>query len=316
MKSSAKSINLTSLDDLFSTEESRAEESCEKVVRIPLAELHPFPNHPFHVRDDEAMQNTVDSIKEYGVLTPGIVRPREDGGYEIVAGHRRKHGSELAGLSDMPCIVREMDDDTATILMVDSNIQREDILPSERAQAYKMKLDAIRRKAGRPAKTAEIDSKNNSRQVVGNLESAAIVGQEAGDSGRQVQRYIRLTELQPELQQMVDEKKIAMTPAVELSYLKPEEQQMLLTAIDSEQATPSLSQAQRMKKLSQAGKLNDETMLDIMMEQKKPEKCELTFSGDVLRKYFPRSYTPQRMQETIIKLLEAWVKKRQRDQER
>ena len=316
MKSSAKSINLTSLDDLFSTEESRAEESCEKVVRIPLAELHPFPNHPFHVRDDEAMQNTVDSIKEYGVLTPGIVRPREDGGYEIVAGHRRKHGSELAGLSDMPCIVREMDDDTATILMVDSNIQREDILPSERAQAYRMKLDAIRRKAGRPAKTAEIDSKNNSRQVVGNLESAAIVGQEAGDSGRQVQRYIRLTELQPELQQMVDEKKIAMTPAVELSYLKPEEQQMLLTAIDSEQATPSLSQAQRMKKLSQAGKLNDDTMLDIMMEQKKPEKCELTFSGDVLRKYFPRSYTPQRMQETIIKLLEAWVKKRQRDQER
>ena len=316
MKSSAKSINLTSLDDLFSTEESRAEESCEKVVRIPLAELHPFPNHPFHVRDDEAMQNTVDSIKEYGVLTPGIVRPREDGGYEIVAGHRRKHGSELAGLSDMPCIVREMDNDTATILMVDSNIQREDILPSERAQAYKMKLDAIRRKAGRPAKTAEIDSKNNSRQVVGNLESAAIVGQEAGDSGRQVQRYIRLTELQPELQQMVDEKKIAMTPAVELSYLKPEEQQMLLTAIDSEQATPSLSQAQRMKKLSQAGKLNDDTMLDIMMEQKKPEKCELTFSGDVLRKYFPRSYTPQRMQETIIKLLEAWVKKRQRDQER
>ena len=316
MKSSAKSINLTSLDDLFSTEESRAEESCEKVVRIPLAELHPFPNRPFHVRDDEAMQNTVDSIREYGVLTPGIVRPREDGGYEIVAGHRRKHGSELAGLSDMPCIVREMDNDTATILMVDSNIQREDILPSERAQAYKMKLDAIRRKAGRPAKTAEIDSKNNSRQVVGNLESAAIVGQEAGDSGRQVQRYIRLTELQPELQQMVDEKKIAMTPAVELSYLKPEEQQMLLTAIDSEQATPSLSQAQRMKKLSQAGKLNDDTMLDIMMEQKKPEKCELTFSGDVLRKYFPRSYTPQRMQETIIKLLEAWVKKRQRDQER
>ena len=316
MKSSAKSINLTSLDDLFSTEESRAEESCEKVVRIPLSELHPFPNHPFHVRDDEAMQNTVDSIKEYGVLTPGIVRPREDGGYEIVAGHRRKHGSELAGLSDMPCIVREMDDDTATILMVDSNIQREDILPSERAQAYKMKLDAIRRKAGRPAKTAEIDSKNNSRQVVGNLESAAIVGQEAGDSGRQVQRYIRLTELQPELQQMVDEKKIAMTPAVELSYLKPEEQQMLLTAIDSEQATPSLSQAQRMKKLSQAGKLNDDTMLDIMMEQKKPEKCEITFSGDVLRKYFPRSYTPQRMQETIIKLLEGWMKKRQRDHER
>ena len=319
MKSSAKSINLTSLDDLFSTEESRAEESCEKVVRIPLAELHPFPNHPFHVRDDEAMQNTVDSIKEYGVLTPGIVRPREDGGYEIVAGHRRKHGSELAGLTDMPCIVREMDNDTATILMVDSNIQREDILPSERAQAYKMKLDAIRRKAGRPAKNAEISTAGNCDQVGHNYDgkrSVQIVADEAGESKTHVQRYIRLTELQPELQQMVDEKKIAMTPAVELSYLKPEEQQMLLTAIDSEQATPSLSQAQRMKKLSQAGKLNDDTMLDIMMEQKKPEKCELTFSGDVLRKYFPRSYTPQRMQETIIKLLEAWVKKRQRDQER
>ena len=319
MKSSAKSINLTSLDDLFSTEESRAEESCEKVVRIPLTELHPFPNHPFHVRDDEAMQNTVESIKEYGVLTPGIVRPREGGGYEIVAGHRRKHGSELAGLTDMPCIVREMDDDTATILMVDSNIQREDILPSERAQAYKMKLDAIRRKAGRPAKNAEISTAGNCDQVGHNYDgkrSVQIVADEAGESKTQVQRYIRLTELQPELQQMVDDKKIAMTPAVELSYLKPEEQQMLLTAIDSEQATPSLSQAQRMKKLSQAGKLNDDTMLDIMMEQKKPEKCELTFSGDVLRKYFPRSYTPQRMQETIIKLLEAWVKKRQRDQER
>ena len=319
MKSSAKSINLTSLDDLFSTEESRAEESCEKVVRIPLSELHPFPNHPFHVRDDEMMQNTVDSIKEYGVLTPGIVRPREDGGYEIVAGHRRKHGSELAGLSDMPCIVREMDDDTATILMVDSNIQREDILPSERAQAYKMKLDAIRRKAGRPAKNAEIPTVGNCDQVGHNYDgrrSVQIVADEAGESKTQVQRYIRLTELQPELQQMVDDKKIAMTPAVELSYLKPEEQQMLLTAIDSEQATPSLSQAQRMKKLSQAGKLNDDTMLDIMMEQKKPEKCDLTFSGDVLRKYFPRSYTPQRMQETIIKLLEAWVKKRQRDHER
>lgn len=319
MKSSAKSINLTSLDDLFSTEESRAEESCEKVVRIPLAELHPFPNHPFHVRDDEAMQNTVDSIKEYGVLTPGIVRPREDGGYEIVAGHRRKHGSELAGLTDMPCIVREMDNDTATILMVDSNIQREDILPSERAQAYKMKLDAIRRKAGRPAKNAEISTAGNCDQVGHNYDgkrSVQIVADEAGESKTQVQRYIRLTELQPELQQMVDEKKIAMTPAVELSYLKPEEQQMLLTAIDSEQATPSLSQAQRMKKLSRDGKLNDDTMLDIMMEQKKPEGYNVVLSADKLRKYFPRSYTPQRMQETIIKLLEAWVKKRQRDQER
>lgn len=319
MKSSAKSINLTSLDDLFSTEESRAEESCEKVVRIPLAELHPFPNHPFHVRDDEAMQNTVDSIKEYGVLTPGIVRPREDGGYEIVAGHRRKHGSELAGLTDMPCIVREMDNDTATILMVDSNIQREDILPSERAQAYKMKLDAIRRKAGRPAKNAEISTAGNCDQVGHNYDgkrSVQIVADEAGESKTQVQRYIRLTELQPELQQMVDEKKIAMTPAVELSYLKPEEQQMLLTAIDSEQATPSLSQAQRMKKLSRDGKLNDDTMLDIMMEQKKPEGYNVVLSADKLRNYFPRSYTPQKMEETILKLLDAWLRKRQRDQSR
>lgn len=312
MKSSAKSINLTSLDDLFSTEESRAEESCEKVVRIPLTELHPFPNHPFHVRDDEAMQNTVDSIKEYGVLTPGIVRPREDGGYEIVAGHRRKHGSELAGLSDMPCIVREMDDDTATILMVDSNIQREDILPSERAQAYKMKAEALNRKMGRPAK-------ENEGQVVPTFrgkKTSEIIGEQVGENYKQVERYMRLTELQPELQQMVDEKKIAMTPAVELSYLKPEEQQMLLTAIDSEQATPSLSQAQRMKKLSRDGKLNDDTMLDIMMEQKKPEGYNVVLSADKLRKYFPRSYTPQKMEETILKLLDAWLRKRQRDQSR
>ena len=212
----------------------------------------------------------------------------------------------------MPCIVREMVDDTATILMVDSNIQREDILPSERAQAYKMKAEALNRKMGRPAK-------ENEGQVVPTFrgkKTSEIIGEQVGENYKQVERYMRLTELQPELQQMVDDKKIAMTPAVELSYLKPEEQQMLLTAIDSEQATPSLSQAQRMKKLSQAGKLNDDTMLDIMMEQKKPEKCDLTFSGDVLRKYFPRSYTPQRMQETIIKLLEAWVKKRQRDHER
>ena len=288
----------------------------EVIVHVPLSRLHDFPNHPFKVRDDEAMLETAESIRQYGVLVPAIVRPREDGGYEIVAGHRRKHGSELAGLQNLPCIVREMDDDTATILMVDSNIQRENILPSERAQAYKMKLEAIRRKAGRPAKTAEIDGKNNSRQVVGNLESADIVGQEAGESGRQVQRYIRLTELTPELQQMVDEKKIGMTPAVEISYLKPEEQQMLLTAIDSEQATPSLSQAQRMKKLSREGKLNDDSMLDIMMEQKKPEGYNVVLSADKLRKYFPRSYTPQKMEETILKLLDAWLRKRQREQSR
>ena len=290
-----------------------------KITLLPLSELHDFPNHPFKVRDDEAMQETAESIRQYGVLVPAIVRPREDGGYEIIAGHRRRHGSELAGLSAMPCIVRQMDDDTATILMVDSNIQRENILPSERAQAYKMKLEAIRRKAGRPAKEAENLPEENCDQVGHNFDgkrSVEIVADEAGESGRQVQRYIRLTELTPELQQMVDEKKIGMTPAVEISDLKPEEQQMLLTAIDSEQATPSLSQAQRMKKLSRDGKLNDDTMLDIMMEQKKPEGYNVVLSADKLRKYFPRSYTPQKMEETILKLLDAWLRKRQRDQSR
>ena len=291
----------------------------DKITLLPLSELHDFPNHPFKVRDDEAMQETAESIRQYGVLVPAIVRPREDGGYEIIAGHRRRHGSELAGLSAMPCIVREMDDDTATILMVDSNIQRENILPSERAQAYKMKLEAIRRKAGRPAKEAENLPEENCDQVGHNFDrkrSVEIVADEAGESKSQVQRYIRLTELSPELQQMVDEKKIGMTPAVEISYLKPEEQQMLLTAIDSEQATPSLSQAQRMKKLSRDGKLNDDTMLDIMMEQKKPEGYNVVLSADKLRKYFPRSYTPQKMEETILKLLDAWLRKRQRDQSR
>ena len=291
----------------------------DKITLLPLSELHDFPNHPFKVRDDEAMQETAESIRQYGVLVPAIVRPCEDGGYEIIAGHRRRHGSELAGLSAMPCIVREMDDDTATILMVDSNIQRENILPSERAQAYKMKLEAIRRKAGRPAKEAENLPEENCDQVGHNFDrkrSVEIVADEAGESKSQVQRYIRLTELTPELQQMVDEKKIGMTPAVEISYLKPEEQQMLLTAIDSEQATPSLSQAQRMKKLSRDGKLNDDTMLDIMMEQKKPEGYNVVLSADKLRKYFPRSYTPQKMEETILKLLDAWLRKRQRDQSR
>ena len=291
----------------------------DKITLLPLSELHDFPNHPFKVRDDEAMQETAESIRQYGVLVPAIVRPREDGGYEIIAGHRRRHGSELAGLSAMPCIVRQMDDDTATILMVDSNIQRENILPSERAQAYKMKLEAIRRKAGRPVKTEEKDVPDNSVQVGQNFDgktSRELLAENSPDSSTQIQRYIRLTELAPELQQMVDEKKIGMTPAVEISYLKPEEQQMLLTAIDSEQATPSLSQAQRMKKLSRDGKLNDDTMLDIMMEQKKPEGYNVVLSADKLRKYFPRSYTPQKMEETILKLLDAWLRKRQRDQSR
>ena len=291
----------------------------DKITLLPLSELHDFPNHPFKVRDDEAMQETTESIRQYGVLVPAIVRPREDGGYEIIAGHRRRRGSELAGLSAMPCIVRRMDDDTATILMVDSNIQRENILPSERAQAYKMKLEAIRRKAGRPVKTEEKDVPDNSVQVGQNFDgktSRELLAENSPDSSTQIQRYIRLTELTPELQQMVDEKKIGMTPAVEISYLKPEEQQMLLTAIDSEQATPSLSQAQRMKKLSRDGKLNDDTMLDIMMEQKKPEGYNVVLSADKLRKYFPRSYTPQKMEETILKLLDAWLRKRQRDQSR
>ena len=280
----------------------------DKITLLPLSELHDFPNHPFKVRDDEAMQETAESIRQYGVLVPAIVRPCEDGGYEIIAGHRRRHGSELAGLSAMPCIVREMDDDTATILMVDSNIQRENILPSERAQAYKMKLEAIKRQGARTDLT--------SPQVAAKFRADDEVAKGADVSGDTVRRYIRLTELTPELQQMVDEKKIGMTPAVEISYLKPEEKQMLLTAIDSEQTTPSLSQAQRMKKLSQSGELNEDTMLSIMMEQKKPEKNDITLSGEKLRKYFPRSYTPFQIENTIFKLLDAWQKKRQRDQSR
>ena len=283
----------------------------DKITSLPLSELHDFPNHPFKVRDDEAMQETTESIRQYGVLVPAIVRPREDGGYEIIAGHRRRHGSELAGLSAMPCIVREMDDDTATILMVDSNIQRENILPSERAQAYKMKLEAIKRQGTRHDLTSD-----QLGQKLSGKTSREVIAENSNDSPTQIQRYIRLTELSPELQQMVDEKKIGMTPAVEISYLKPEEQQMLLTAIDSEQATPSLSQAQRMKKLSREGKLNDDSMLDIMMEQKKPEGYNVVLSADKLRKYFPRSYTPQKMEETILKLLDAWLRKRQRDQSR
>ena len=291
----------------------------EVIVHVSLSKLHDFPNHPFKVRDDEAMQETAESIRQYGVLVPAIVRPREDGGYEIIAGHRRRHGSELAGLSAMPCIVRQMDDDTATILMVDSNIQRENILPSERAQAYKMKLEAIRRKAGRPAKEAENLPEENCDQVGHNFDgkrSVEIVADEAGESKSQVQRYIRLTELSPELQQMVDEKKIALSPAYQIAALTPKEQGLLLETIDSEQASPSLSQAQRMKKLSQSGELNEDTMLSIMMEQKKPEKNDITLSGEKLRKYFPRSYTPFQIENTIFKLLDAWQKKRQRDQSR
>lgn len=279
----------------------------ETITNIPLGELHPFPDHPFGVRDDEAMEQTVESIREYGVLVPAIARPREDGGYELIAGHRRKHACERAGLETMPVIVRDLDRNAAVIIMVDSNIQRENILPSERAKAYKMKLEAIKRQGARHDLT--------STQIAQKL-SVEKVAEEAGTSKDQVRRYIRLNELEPQLMQMVDEGKIGMTPAVEISYLKPDEQKLLIEAIDSEQATPSFSQAQRMKRLSREGKLSDDAMLGIMMEQKKPETWDLKLPMDKIRKYFPRSYTPQRMEETIIKLLDMWMKKRQRDQQR
>ena len=313
MKSSAKNISLTPLDDLFSTEEERSKDVVGSIVNIPLSQLHDFPNHPFKVRDDEKMQETVESVKAYGVLVPAIVRQRPDGEYEIVAGHRRKRASELAGLNELPAIVRDLDDDAATIIMVDSNLQRENILPSERAQAYKMKLEAIKRRAGRP-------SKENSVQVGQKFDgktSRELVAEKSPDSPTQIQRYIRLTELQPELQEMVDSGKMAMTPAVELSYLKPEEQSLLLETIESEQATPSLSQAQRIKKLSQSGDLNEDSILGIMTEQKKPElSSNITLSGDKLKKYFPKSYTPAQIENTIFKLLDSWLRKRQREESR
>ena len=285
----------------------RKEQIAESISNIELAKLKPFRDHPFSIRDDDAMQQTVESVRAYGVLVPAIARPLEDGSYELISGHRRKHACELAGLSTMPVIIRDIDRDAATIIMVDSNLQRENILPSERAKAYKMKLDAIKRQGAR--------HDLSSTQVAQKL-SVEKVAEEAGTSKDQVRRYIRLNELQPELQQMVDEGKIGMTPAVEISYLKPDEQRLLIETIDSEQATPSLSQAQRMKRLSQEGKLNDDSMLGIMMEQKKPENWNLSLPMDKIKKYFPRSYTPQRMEETIIKLLESWMKKRQRDQQR
>ena len=309
MKSSAKKIELASVDDLFSTEEGRQDAKLEKIQEIPLTELHPFKNHPFKVKDDEAMMETADSIKQYGVLVPAIARPDPEGGYELVAGHRRHRASELAEKETMPVIVRDLDDDAATIIMVDSNLQRESLLPSERAFAYKMKLEAVKHQGARTDLT--------SRQL-GEKSQTSIqkVADQAGESQRQVQRYIRLTELIPELMDMVDEKKIALKPAYELSFLKKEEQVDLLDAMDSEQATPSLSQAQRLKKYSQEGHLTLDIMRVIMGEEKKSDLDRVTFTSDTLRKYFPKSYTPARMQETIIKLLEAWQKKRQRDQER
>ena len=308
MKSSARNIGLTSLDDLFSTEESRADEGREKVREIPLAELHPFRNHPFKVRDDERMLDTAESIREHGVLVPAIARPREEGGYELIAGHRRKRGCELAGLTTMPVIVRALDDDAATIIMVDSNIQRENILPSERAFAYKMKLEALRHQGERRDLT--------SSQAGMKLQALDTIGQQAGDSRNQVHRYIRLTALLPELLDMVDERKMAFNPAVELSYLRPEEQRDLLETMDSEQTTPSLSQAQRMKKFSQEGRLNIDVMCAILSEEKRNDVDKITFRSDTLRKYFPRSYTPQQMEQVILKLLEGWLRKRQQEQQR
>ena len=308
MPKSGLNVALKGLDDLFSSEETRQEEQREQVQQIPVDELFPFKNHPFKVLDDDAMTRTVESVAQYGVLAPLIARPRPEGGYEIISGHRRKHAAELAHLDTVPVIVRNMEDDAATILMVDSNLQREHILPSERAFAYKMKLDAIKNQGARSDLT--------SSQVGTKLRADEILAQQAGSSRNQVQRYIRLTELIPELMDMVDEKKIALNPAYELSFLKKEEQVDLLDAMDSEQATPSLSQAQRLKKYSQEGHLTLDMMRVIMGEEKKSDLDRVTFTSDTLRKYFPKSYTPQRMQETIIKLLEAWVKKRQRDQER
>ena len=308
MKSSARNIELKSVDDLFATEESRADAQREKVQEIPLGELHPFRNHPFKVKDDAAMQDTVDSVREYGVLVPAIARPNPDGGYELIAGHRRHHASELAGKETMPVIIRDLDDDAATIIMVDSNLQREELLPRERAFAYKMKLEAIRHQGKRQELT--------SSQVGMKLQALDIVGQQAGDSRNQVHRFIRLTELIPELLDMVDERKIAFNPAVELSYLKKEEQTLLLEAMDSEQATPSLSQAQRLKKFSQQKMLSLDVMRAVMSEEKKTDLDRVTLKNETLRKYFPKSYTPKQMEDTIIKLLEGWYKKRQLSQER
>ena len=303
-------LALKGLDDLFSTEENRQEEQREQVQQIPIDALHPFTNHPFKVLDDEAMTRTVESIAQYGVLAPLIARPHPDGdGYEIISGHRRQYAAKLAGLDTLPVIVRQMSDDAAVILMVDSNLQREHILPSERALAYKMKLDAMRRTSGRP-------SKENPRQLVGNFETADVVGKESGESGRQVQRFIRLTNLIPELLDMVDEKKVSFNPAVELSYLDESQQRDFLEAMEDTQNAPSLSQAQQLKKMAQQGEFSYEKAFDVMGQEKKSEKDTVTIKNETLRKYFPRSYTPKQMEEKIIQLLDAWQKKQQRRNER
>ena len=308
MPKSGANISLTSYDDIFSTEESR---QTEQIQQIPIADLHPFKNHPFKVLDDEAMQRTVESVAQFGVLAPLVVRPREEGGYEIISGHRRQHAAELAGLKTLPVIVRNMDDDQAVIHMVDSNLQRESILPSERAFAYKMKLEAIKNQGAR----SDLTSGQIGQKLQGTI-SRDIVAQEAGDNSRNVQRFIRLTNLIPELLDLVDQKKISFNPAVELSYLADSEQRDFLEAMQDTQNAPSLSQAQRIKKLSQEGRCSYEAIFDIMGEEKKAEMDRVTIKNDVLRKYFPKSYTPKQMEDTILKLLEQWQKKRQRSQER
>ena len=309
MPKSSLSVSLKGADDIFSTEESRQEQQREQVQQIPIGELFPFKNHPFKLLDDEAMTRTVESIAQYGVLAPLIARPRPDGdGYEIISGHRRQYAAKLAGLDTLPVIVRQMSDDAAVILMVDSNLQREHILPSERALAYKMKLEAIKNQGARSDLT--------SAQVGRKLEAADIVGQEAGDSRNQVRRFIRLTNLIPELLDMVDEKKISFNPAVELSYLDESQQRAFLEAMDGTQNAPSVSQAQQLKKMAQCGEFTYEKAFDILGQEKKSEQDTVTIKNDILRKYFPRSYTPRQMEEKIIQLLDAWQKKQQRHNER
>ena len=302
-------LALKGLDDLFSTEENRQEEQREQVQQIPIDELHPFTNHPFKVLDDKAMTRTVESIAQYGVLAPLIARPRPEGGYEIISGHRRQYAAKLAGLDTLPVIVRQMSDDAAVILMVDSNLQREHILPSERALAYKMKLDAMRRTSGRP-------SKENVSQIGTQKRSDQIMAEELGESRNQIQRFIRLTNLVPELLDMVDEKKISFNPAVELSYLDESQQRDFLEAMNDTQNAPSLSQAQQLKKMAQQGDFSYEKAFDVMGQEKKSEKDTVTIKNETLRKYFPRSYTPKQMEEKIIQLLDAWQKKQQRRNER
>ena len=310
MKSAAKNIQLASYDDLFKTDEERQADAQERIQNLPLDKLEPFPNHPFKVIDDDKMLETVESIKERGVLVPILVRPKNDGNFEIVSGHRRHHASQLAGLTEIPAIVREMDDDTAILLMVDSNLQREELLPSEKAFAYKMKLDAMKRQAGRP--------KENVRQIGTNLigqRSDSIMAQEVNESARTIQRYIRLTNLVPDLLDRVDNKTMAFNAAVEVSYLTEPEQIMLCDAIEREECTPNLSQAKRLKQYSQDGKL-DENVMDAIMTEEKPIEDKLVLKGDVLAKYFPRTYTPSQKQKIIVKLLEDWHKRQLRQQER